>query len=201
MQELKAFIREREPVNLIMIAANILVFIGMSLIGDTQDASFMLHHGAGFAPLVQAGEYYRIFTSMFLHFGLEHLIFNMLLLLFLGDTLERVAGKMRYLLVYLGGGLAGNLVSYAVELHQDSYAVSAGASGAIFAVLGALVYLVVRNKGNVEELSGQRLLLLAGLSIVQGFTASGVDSFAHLGGFAGGFLIAFLCGVGRRNRQ
>lgn len=199
MQELIAFIKSRQPVNLTLVAVNILVFLVLSLLGDTEDAAFMAEHGACFAPYVTVnGEYYRLFTCMFLHFGLEHLLYNMLVLIYLGDALERAVGKLRYLVIYLGGGLAGNVLSVWMETRKESYAVSAGASGAIFAVVGALVYIVVRNKGDLEEFSGRRLILMAVLSIIQGVTAQGVDVSAHVGGFVAGAVLAFLVGAAKR---
>ena len=105
MNELTAFLKTRKKANLTNVAINVLVFIVFSIIGNTEDAQFMLTHGACFAPLVKEGEVYRLFTAMFLHFGVEHLIGNMLLLIFLGDTLERVVGSVRYLIIYLLGGL------------------------------------------------------------------------------------------------
>jgi rhomboid protease GluP len=153
----------------------------------------MMEHGASFAPLiVQGKEYYRLVTCMFLHFGAEHLFYNMLVLIFLGDVLEKEVGKIRYLLIYLLGGVAGNLLSLFVEVHTGDYAVSAGASGAIFAVIGALVWIVIRNKGRLEEYSGKRLLLMAGLSVAEGLTTSGVDNWAHIGGMAAGFVLSVL---------
>lgn len=183
MNELTAFLKTRKKANLTIVAINVLVFIVFSIIGNTEDAQFMLTHGACFAPLVKEGEVYRLFTAMFLHFGVEHLIGNMLLLIFLGDTLERVVGSVCYLIIYLLGGLGGNVLSYCIALYRKNYAVSAGASGALFAVIGALVYLVLRKRGDVEGISGKRLLLMAALSIAQGFTAAGIDGYAHIGGF------------------
>ena len=84
-----------------IVAANIIVFLILSIMGDTQDAWFMVNHGACYAPFViEYQEYYRLFTCMFLHFGVEHLFYNMLLLIFLGDTLEKTVGKLRYLIIY-----------------------------------------------------------------------------------------------------
>jgi rhomboid protease GluP len=193
MEEIRSFIRSRQPVNLILVLANIVVFLVLSFMGNTGNAYFMMEHGASFAPLiVQGKEYYRLVTCMFLHFGAEHLFYNMLVLIFLGDVLEKEVGKIRYLLIYLLGGVAGNLLSLFVEVHTGDYAVSAGASGAIFAVIGALVWIVIRNKGRLEEYSGKRLLLMAGLSVAEGLTTSGVDNWAHIGGMAAGFVLSVL---------
>lgn len=191
MRELIAFIRTRQPVNLLLVVSNFVIFAVMGILGDTEDAMFMAAHGAAVTPLiVEGGEYYRLFTSMFLHFGAEHLIYNMLMLIFLGDTLEKMAGKIPYLLIYLLGGIAGNLLSVAIELRDMTFAVSAGASGAIFAVLGALCFAVILNKGKLQDYSGRRLLLMAVLSVIQGMTATDINNWAHIGGLAAGFILA-----------
>lgn len=193
MQELYGFIRSRQPVNLILISINVIVFVILSFMGDTEDAYFMLLHGAGFTPAILEGkEYGRLFTCMFLHFDVEHLVYNMLILLFLGDTLEKAAGKIRYLIIYLGGGVMGNVMSVAADLFTEEYYVSAGASGCGFAVIGALVCVVLLNRGKLEDYSGRRLFLMAGLSILQGLTATGIDNSAHIGGMIFGFLLALL---------
>lgn len=188
-------LRAKKPVTLLLIAGNIVVFLILSFLGDTENALFMARHGASFTPLVVGGkEYYRLISCLFLHFGIEHLLNNMLALFFLGDTLERVLGSIRFLVLYMASGIAGNLLSTAIDLYTQDFAVSAGASGAIFGVIGALVCAVLLNKGRIPESSGRRMLLMAGLSVLQGVTASGVDKWAHLGGFVSGFLIALLFG-------
>ena len=121
----------------------------------------------------------------------------MLLLLFLGDYLDRAVGKIRYLLIYLGGGLIGNLCSYLHELYRvkagEAPAVSAGASGAIFSAVGAMLVLLAFCKGRLEDLTFRRMAIMAVLSLLVGFESSNVDNFAHLGGFfAGAVLMAVL---------
>lgn len=191
MNDVKQFIRSRQPMNLLIVVSNIVVFIILSFMGNTEDVMFMAAHGAAVTPLIVEGkEYYRLFTSMFLHFGAEHLLYNMLMLIFLGDTLEKMAGKIPYLLIYLAGGMAGNILSAAAEIKTGIFAVSAGASGAVFAVLGALCFSVILNKGKLQDYSGRRLLLMAVLSVIQGMTASGINNWAHVGGLVSGFILA-----------
>ncbi|MDO4322995.1 MAG: rhomboid family intramembrane serine protease [Lachnospiraceae bacterium] len=200
MEEISSFVRSRQPVNLIIVLVNIIVFLVLCFLGDTGDIYFMVEHGASFAPLIAEGkEYYRLVTCMFLHFGAEHLFYNMLVLIFLGDVLEKEVGKLRYVLIYFAGGIAGNIVSVWFEYRAEKFAVSAGASGAIFAVIGALVWIVIRNKGRLEDYSGKRLLLMAGLSVAEGLTTSGVDNWAHIGGMAAGFMLAVLLYRKRRS--
>ena len=199
MEELKHFLKERQPFNLVIVMINLVVFLILSFAGNVESAEFMLRHGANYAPLVVEGkEYYRLITSMFLHFGFEHLINNMLILIFLGDALEQLGGRFRYLLIYIGGGIAGNILSVMWDMKTGSFAVSAGASGAVFAVIGALVFVVLRGKGRIEGMTGRRLIFMAVLSILEGFTSSGVDNSAHIGGMAAGFLLALLTNTGRK---
>lgn len=195
--ELLTFLKHRKKANLVMVILNTAVFLAMILAGgDPADVSFMRNHGAMYSPdIFERGEYYRLVTCMFLHFDTEHLLFNMLLLLFAGDMLESKMGAIRYLLIYLGGGLAGNLLSLFADAFTGNYAVSAGASGGLFAVIGALVWIVIVNKRKNSDINGKGLCTMAVLSLIHGFYAAGTDSFAHLGGFIGGFLLAAVLGI------
>ena len=96
------------PVNTILVFVNVVVFMILSFLGSTTDAEFMAAHGAmDWMDVVEKHQYYRLFTSMFLHFGADHLLQNMLILLVIGCRLERITGKLSYLLIYIGAGLIG----------------------------------------------------------------------------------------------
>ncbi len=203
LKELTDYLKTCQRATLILALANIGVFIWLTVTGSTEDVLFMLHHGACYTPLILEGEYYRLFTGMFLHFGLMHLIYNMLCLFTLGNLLEQEIGTVRFLVVYLAGGLAGNLASMAAELyfHRRQFAVSAGASGALFAVTGALFWLVLANRSGffrrrrrigagLARIPVRRMGLMVLLMTAQGFMETGTDNAAHIGGLAGGFLIA-----------
>ena len=135
--------RSRPYVNIALAAVHVLVFLYLEAIGSTEDGVFMVKHGAVFAPFViLGGEYYRLFTAMFLHFGVSHLANNMLVLLVLGEKMERALGHIKYLIFYLASGVAANSISLAVQVRTGQASVSAGASGAIFGVVGRLGYVV-----------------------------------------------------------
>ena len=188
MEELR-----KEPVTAGLILLNILVFLAVEFTGSSQNTMHMLDCGAAYTPMiVQGGEYYRLFTCMFLHFGIEHLLNNMLVLFVLGSRLERVIGKIKFLLIYLLGGVLGNVISLYLELHAQNFAVSAGASGAVFAVMGAMIYIVIRNKGRLADLSMRQILIMAVFSLYFGFASTGVDNTAHVAGMVSGFLLAVL---------
>ncbi|MCR5417684.1 MAG: rhomboid family intramembrane serine protease [Lachnospiraceae bacterium] len=138
------------------------------------------------------GEWYRIFTSMFLHADVQHLAGNMMMLLFLGDILERALGHIRYFLLYMAGGVLSAFVSmYAAFLTNDPIG-SVGASGAIFAVCGGILWVLLRNHGKLEMLTTKKTLFLIAYSLYFGFTSKNVDNAAHVGGAVAGFLLAIL---------
>ena len=184
--------RRKAPCTAALIVVNVAVFIFLSFGGMTEDAYYMLQNGAMYLPLLQQGEYYRMFTSIFLHFGFSHLVNNMLMLGVMGWQLELVIGRIKFLTIYFAAGLGGNVLSALAELRTGDYAVSAGASGAIFGIIGALLYIAVRNHGQIGNVSGQGILIMVALTLYYGFTSSGVDNFAHIGGLAAGFVLAVL---------
>ena len=163
----------KAPCTVLLAAVNVIVFFVLSFQGMTENAEFMLQHGAMYVPyLVGKGEYYRLFTSMFLHFGYDHLVNNMIALVAMGWNLELEIGKLKFLIVYFVSGLAGNVLSAWWDIQTGSMAVSAGASGAIFGIIG-LAFMVV-------------------VTLYYGFTSGGVDNMAHIGGLAAGFIAGVL---------
>lgn len=186
-----------------MIVINVVVFLILSFQGNTEDAVFMMNHGSMYEPLVVQGhEYYRLFTSLFLHFGMSHLLNNMVLLGALGWNLEIETGKVKFLIIYIISGLGGNFLSLAQGLSQGEQAVSAGASGAIFGLMGALLYVVIANRGRMGRLSDKGILFMIALSLYYGFTSEGVDNWAHIGGLVCGFILsAVLYRPGRSYRK
>ncbi len=189
----KTFFREQSVCTIFLIVANVVVFIVLSIMGTTENAQFMLEHGAMYVPYVaERGEYYRLFTSMFLHFGFSHLMNNMIMLGVIGWNLEREIGSIRFLIIYLGSGLCGNVLSAVLSIWQMDFAVSAGASGAIFGIMGAMLYVAIRNRGRVGDMSGVGLVIMVVLSLYYGFIGAGIDNMAHIGGLVSGFLLGVL---------
>lgn len=185
---------------LAMLAANVIVFIWAELTGGTTDTAHMVAMGAEYPPLILQGQYYRLFTSMFLHFGLAHLLSNMLALFFLGDFMERYLGRAGFLLVYLGGGICGNVFSLWMELHSGNYSVSAGASGAVFALMGAMLVTLLVHHGKLEDLKLRRLLIYIALSLWAGFQTAGIDVNAHVGGLVAGAALSLIPLAIRRHK-
>lgn len=186
----------------ILIAANVLVFIILAIIGNTQDVEFMYSHGAMSAYGAMAEkEYWRFFTSMFLHFGPEHLLNNMLLLAVSSSYVEPELGHIRFSLIYVVSGILGSIISCVYMIYKASYSVSAGASGAIFGIVGALLYIVLIHKGSFSGIKLKGMILSVFLMLFLGITSTGVDNAAHIGGFVAGFLVATLTGLRRKKRE
>jgi membrane associated rhomboid family serine protease len=131
---------------------------------------------------VSAGDWWQLLTSVFTHVAVLHIGFNMVALWFLGPPLEAMLGRARFLALYLVSGLAG---SAAVMLFSNPVTQTLGASGAIFGLLGALLVVAVKVRGNV-----QTVLVWLGLNLVFTFTVSNISWQGHLGGLLGGLLVA-----------
>lgn len=180
-------------VNNFIILVNVVVFAVMALKGNTQNTIYLYRCG-GITPesLFEDHQVYRLFTSMFMHSGISHLVNNMIVLYFIGGTLEKYIGRVRYLIIYLLSGLLGGLISQIYYMAMAENVICVGASGAIFGAVGAMLTVVVVNHGRVENFTFPRLIIYVVLSIYLGFTSQGVSLSAHLGGLATGFFTALL---------
>ena len=181
------------PINTVLIVANIIVFLFVDLTHSSSNWEWLLECGALYSPYALEGkEYYRFFTSLFLHSGISHLANNMLMLWFIGGTLEPLIGKVRYIILYFSSGILAGIISVSYNVLIDNTIISVGASGAIFGVVGALVYVVLRSHGKEVNLSPKQVLLFAILSLFGGLANESVGNLAHFGGFVSGFLLAIV---------
>lgn len=183
------------PVTTALVGSNLVVFAIAALLGAgiiTPHSEVLIRLGSDYTPLTAAGEWWRLFTSMFLHFGILHVGLNMWALYTQGKFAERIFGSARFLAIYVVAGLSGSLVSFLWHPIVNG----AGASGAIFGLLGALlaVFLVSRGDVPVSVVQAQRnvALIFVAYSLLNGARFHGIDNSAHLGGLVGGFLAGFL---------
>ena len=194
--------QQKAWITMALIVLNILYFVYLEAVGSSEDVLFMLEHGAMFVPLVLGNhEYYRLITSIFLHFGFAHLMNNMVMLFFLGSILEEEIGSFKYLLLYFVSGVAGNILSAFMDLKTGEFVISAGASGAIFGVIGALLIIVAKNHGHLRTLDGKGMVFMVVCSLYHGFTSTGVDNMAHIGGLLSGILLAFILYRKRQSKR
>lgn len=173
----------------ILVVINILVFLALA--GANQsfssfDVPSLYYLGVNFSPWVEQGQWWRLFTSIFLHFGLMHLAFNCVSTLFLGRLLEDFVGRRIFLLVYLLSGIAGSLASFI--FNKEVF--SAGASGAVFGLLGLFIAILLANVMQAELRKHwlKQIGIILGLNLMIGLVAP-VDNAAHLGGLAAGALL------------
>ena len=171
----------------LLVALNVLVFLLQTVAGGSQDPCTLIRFGAKFNLLIRQGQYWRLVTPIFLHVGLFHLLFNQYALWILGRDVERLFGTGRFVVIYLLAGVWGNLISMVfVE------AISAGASGAIFGLVGAQVAFLWRNRkvlGEVGEQQLLNLLFIVGLNLFFGLSVKGIDNWNHMGGLVSGLLL------------
>ncbi len=136
------------------------------------------------------GEYYRLFTGMFLHANLVHLLFNMYALYIIGSQLEGFLGRYKYLAVYILSGLGGSVLSIFF-----SNGFSVGASGAIFGLLGSLLYFGYHYRVYLETVVKSQIIPLILINLFIGFSFPGIDNSAHIGGLIGGVLSTMAVGI------
>ena len=187
-------------INTIIIAINIIVFLVMHYTKAFGGEGPMVEGGALSWYLVkEQKEYYRVITSMFMHADWSHLFNNMVVLLFVGVNLERAAGKIKYLFLYFGTGIIAGITSIGYNMWKEyaefSYehtVFSIGASGAIFGVVGAMLYIVIANRGQLEDLSTRQMILFVVFSLYGGISNAQIDQAAHIGGFIAGLLLAII---------
>jgi rhomboid protease GluP len=184
-----------------LIAANVIVFVimaGFLGAGWVEATSLMpyIRYGANNGAATTDGEWWRLVTCMFMHFGIMHLAFNMWALYQVGHLVEKLFGRLLYTLAYFGSGIFASLAS--IAWHGDKMW-SAGASGAIFGIYGALLGYMLREKHALPRNFFQPLLrstlFFAGYNIIYGAVHPGIDSAAHIGGFLSGFGLGWLTAV------
>lgn len=171
----------------VLIAINVIIFL-LGMILNLSDTFINLF--ANYGPLVTEGQYYRLFTSMFIHANLFHILFNMYALYLLGSQAEGFFGKGKFLVIYILSGISGSLLS--ILLNQGS--VSVGASGAIFGILGALLYFGYNNRVYLGNTLIREIVPVILINLAFGFMMTGVDNFAHIGGLIGGLTTAMAVG-------
>ncbi|HEX2031188.1 MAG TPA: rhomboid family intramembrane serine protease [Actinomycetota bacterium] len=182
-------LRRPRSATTVILGINVAVFVAEMALGGATDIGVLVRMGAMVPVLVAGGEYWRLLTAMFLHVGIFHLALNSLGLYIFGSLVEGVLGSGRFIAVYLVSGLCASAASFAFG---DPVTAAAGASGAIFGLLGAwLAYNVRRRSLGLARSNIQGALMLIALNLVFGFTVPGIDNTAHLGGLAAGVVAGF----------
>lgn len=171
-----------------LVIINILMYIIPILFGIYET---ILDKYSIYGPAVRAGQYYRLITGTFIHANIFHLFFNCYALAILGSQLESFLGKSKYLVVYLFSAVIGSLFS--VTFAGNYYSI--GASGAIFGLMGSLVYFGYHYRVYLGNVIKSQIIPLILMNLGIGFLVPGIDNSAHIGGLLGGALITVALGV------
>lgn len=194
----KIFGPKKPIVTYTLIFINILVFMAMYLFGNgSEDSLTLLNFGANYRPLIlEFNQYYRLITSSFLHIGILHLLFNMYALYIIGAQIENFYGKAKYLIIYLGSAIFGSLLS--ICFHDG---ISAGASGAIFGLLGAMLYFGYHYRLYLGNVLQSQIIPIIILNLFLGFITPGIDNACHVGGLISGIFLAMACGINKDRKM
>lgn len=191
------FTIKKPLVTRILITINIIVFVLMYVLGNgSEDSYTLIRFGANVPQFIKAGEYYRLFTSAFLHIGLFHLICNNYALYIIGSQLESFLGKTKFIIVYLVSAICGNLMSLLFTT-----GISAGASGAIFGLLGSLLYFGYHYRVYLGNLIHSQIIPVIVINLLLGFILPGINSSAHIGGLIGGILVTMAVGLKYKSKK
>lgn len=180
---------KKSPVTFTFLGIIIIYFIIMSLNGGTTNALNLVRFGALYPPFVlEFSQYYRFITSIFIHIGLMHLFFNSYALYVFGTQIEGVMGSIKYLVFFLLAGIGGNLVTYLFNFQS----ISAGASGSLFGILGAFVYLIRHHKNMITAQGRKSILQLIGINLVITLISPSISITAHFGGLIIGYFLSYI---------
>ncbi|WP_225743954.1 rhomboid family intramembrane serine protease [Marinilactibacillus sp. Marseille-P9653] len=170
-----------------LMVITIVMFFLQTVNGGSENPLVLVQYGAKVNQLIIFGEWWRLITPVFLHIGFEHILFNCVLIYFLGIQVEDIFGHWRYFLLYMLSALAGNVTSFAFN-----QSISAGASTALFGLFGATLALpkLFPNNYSIKEMS-KRFMALIIINLVFGIFSSGIDMAGHIGGIAGGYLLTY----------
>ena len=179
----------------VIVGINIVVFIAMCLSGVglfTVDGNAVLPWGSNYGPLTTSGQWWRLATNIFVHFGLLHVALNMFALYSSGRTVERLFGTTRFVVLYLFAGIAASMAS----LLWNPAINSAGASGAIFGVFGGMLAFVMNKRNEVPQSvmveHRNSTMIFAAYSLFYGMAHTGIDNAAHVGGLLAGLAMGFV---------
>ena len=187
------FSMKKPLITYLILAVCVVLFLAMYIFGNGSTyVRTLIDFGANAISYTKRGDYYRLFTSIFLHAGIIHLLCNMYSLYVIGPQAESFYGKWKYLFIFLFSGICGSLLSVSLS---GMDAVSVGASGAIFGLLGSIVYFGYHYRVYLGNVLKSQIVPIIILNLLIGFTFSGIDNFAHIGGLIGGVFASMAVGV------
>ena len=168
-----------------LIVINVFFYIVCAFTGD-----LLYNIGALVSSMMtDTGCWYRLITSMFLHADLMHVAGNMIMLYLAGDIMERVCGHLFFIVLYVVSGLGGSVLSVACDWIKHTDSISVGASGAVFGIVGALLFLTIFSRGSYAGITTGRVVFMIIYMLYLGFTTPSINNAAHIGGILSGFVL------------
>lgn len=177
------------PVTSLLLLINVAVFIVLSLNGGSTNGQTLADYGA-VTNAPGYDQWWRVVAAIFLHNGFDHLLSNSFGLLVFAPPLERLLGSLRYIVLYMASGIIGNIIS--LEIYQQAanqIYIAVGASGAIYGIYGAFLYIALFQRQIMDEASRKTMYTILGLGLVYTFVVPGIGIWAHLGGLVAGLFI------------
>ena len=204
-KENKLFAKVFSPKKIIFTKLIILACVVMYIILGINNGNFLTFNATSLAIfggnnllLVQNGEVWRLLTSAFLHVGLIHLVVNMYSLAIIGTQVETFIGKWKFLFIYFISAIGGNLLSL---VFSQANVVSVGASGALFGLMGALLYFGYHYRLYLSEAIRNQIIPIILINLLIGFIVPGIDNVAHIGGLIGGYLASMAFGIENKSEK
>lgn len=189
--KLESVFKSKVPyITYFLIAVNVIFYVVPMLLGSDV-YQYIIDAYCIHGPSIRAGQYYRLLTGIFLHGNIVHLLFNCYALYVLGGQIENFFGKFKYIIIYLFSGLTGSLLSITLSGNVGSI----GASGAIFGLMGSLLYFGYHYRVYLGNVIKSQIVPLILLNLAIGFISSGIDNWGHIGGLIGGIVITMALGV------
>lgn len=198
VSHMTTFEKKLPLITYIIMGICVLLFLAMYIFGNGSTSNLtLLQFGANLDVLVKSGEYYRLITSAFLHIGVFHLLFNMYALYIIGPQVESFFGKFKFIIIFILSAVSASLLSIAFNENT----ISAGASGAIFGLLGSLLYFGYHYRIYLGNVIRSQIVPIIVFNLALGFILTGIDNFAHIGGLIGGILATMAVGVPDKSKK
>lgn len=173
-----------------ILGINVIVFAAMEFTGGSTNTITLLKFGAFYPPFVLEGEFWRSFTSAFIHIGLIHLLVNSFTLVQVGPIIEEYFGKLKFTIFYTLTSLSASTLSILFNYNS----ISAGASGALFGLVGVILGNLWGKSHSRLPIEQWQIIPFVIFNLVYGFAVPGINNWAHIGGLVGGIVLGFLIG-------
>jgi len=185
------------PVTSLIIAINVIYFGLLHLFPGVDEGTTLYNWGAYYLPAIQDGQYYRFITPIFMQIGISHFIFNLFSIFLFVSVLESLISRSRFIAIYMGAGIAGYITTYLFS----STDFGLGASGAIFGVMGAFLFLSQKKSALLDDASRKTIIPILVVNLVYTFIDPQISITGHIGGLIVGYLLAMLMRIDNYRSQ